>query len=39
VIGAKAADARQVIITGLSRDAAKLALAKELGADAAAPPP
>jgi len=34
VIGARAAGARQVVITGLGRDAAKLALARELGADA-----
>jgi threonine dehydrogenase-like Zn-dependent dehydrogenase len=34
VIGARAAGARQVVITGLGRDAAKLALALELGADA-----
>jgi threonine dehydrogenase-like Zn-dependent dehydrogenase len=34
VIGARAAGARQVVITGLSRDAEKLALARELGADA-----
>jgi threonine dehydrogenase-like Zn-dependent dehydrogenase len=34
VIGARAAGARQVVITGLTRDAAKLALARELGADA-----
>jgi threonine dehydrogenase-like Zn-dependent dehydrogenase len=34
VIGARAAGARQVVITGLSRDADKLALARELGADA-----
>ena len=33
VIGARAAGARQVVITGLSRDAQKLALARELGAD------
>jgi threonine dehydrogenase-like Zn-dependent dehydrogenase len=33
VIGARAAGARQVVITGLGRDAAKLALARELGAD------
>jgi threonine dehydrogenase-like Zn-dependent dehydrogenase len=35
VIAARAAGARQVVITGLSRDAQKLALARELGADAA----
>ena len=35
VIAAKAAGARQVVITGLSRDAQKLALARELGAEAA----
>jgi threonine dehydrogenase-like Zn-dependent dehydrogenase len=34
VIGARAAGARQVVITGLSRDAEKLAFARELGADA-----
>jgi len=34
VIAARAAGARQVVITGLSRDAEKLALARELGADA-----
>jgi threonine dehydrogenase-like Zn-dependent dehydrogenase len=34
VIGARAAGARQVLVTGLSRDAEKLALARELGADA-----
>jgi threonine dehydrogenase-like Zn-dependent dehydrogenase len=34
VIGARAAGARQVVITGLGRDAGKLALARELGADA-----
>jgi threonine dehydrogenase-like Zn-dependent dehydrogenase len=33
VIAARAAGARQIVITGLSRDAAKLALARELGAD------
>ena len=33
VIGARAAGARQIVVTGLSRDAAKLALARELGAD------
>jgi threonine dehydrogenase-like Zn-dependent dehydrogenase len=35
VIAARAAGARQVVITGLTRDADKLALARELGADAA----
>jgi threonine dehydrogenase-like Zn-dependent dehydrogenase len=35
VIAARAAGARQVVITGLGRDAQKLALARELGADAA----
>jgi threonine dehydrogenase-like Zn-dependent dehydrogenase len=35
VIAARAAGARQVVVTGLRRDAAKLALARELGADAA----
>jgi threonine dehydrogenase-like Zn-dependent dehydrogenase len=35
VIAARAAGARQVVITGLGRDADKLALARELGADAA----
>jgi threonine dehydrogenase-like Zn-dependent dehydrogenase len=35
VVAARAAGARQVVITGLGRDAAKLALARELGADAA----
>jgi threonine dehydrogenase-like Zn-dependent dehydrogenase len=35
VIAARAAGARQVVITGLRRDAHKLALARELGADAA----
>jgi threonine dehydrogenase-like Zn-dependent dehydrogenase len=35
VIAARAAGARQVVITGLGRDAAKLQLARELGADAA----
>src|SRR6266478_4279967 len=35
VIAARAAGAKQVVITGLGRDAAKLALARELGADAA----
>ena len=34
VIAAKEAGARQVVITGLGRDAAKLDLARELGADA-----
>ncbi|MBI2162504.1 MAG: zinc-binding dehydrogenase, partial [Candidatus Rokubacteria bacterium] len=34
VIAARAAGARQIVITGLSRDAQKLALARELGADA-----
>ena len=34
VIGARAAGARQIVITGLSRDAQKLAFARELGADA-----
>ena len=34
VIGARAAGARQVVVTGLGRDAEKLALARELGADA-----
>jgi threonine dehydrogenase-like Zn-dependent dehydrogenase len=33
VIAARAAGARQVVITGLTRDAHKLALARELGAD------
>ena len=33
VIAARAAGADQIIVTGLARDAAKLALAKELGAD------
>jgi len=33
VIGARAAGARQIVITGLSRDAQKLAFARELGAD------
>ncbi|MBI1736336.1 MAG: zinc-binding dehydrogenase [Candidatus Rokubacteria bacterium] len=33
VIGARAAGARQVVVTGLGRDAEKLALARELGAD------
>ncbi|MGH7353088.1 MAG: zinc-dependent alcohol dehydrogenase [Candidatus Rokuibacteriota bacterium] len=33
VIAARAAGARQVVITGLGRDAEKLALARELGAD------
>src|SRR5947207_6601016 len=35
VIAARAAGARQVVVTGLGRDADKLALARELGADAA----
>src|SRR5215831_6667752 len=35
VIAARAAGARQVVITGLTRDAEKLTLARELGADAA----
>jgi len=35
VIAARAAGARQVVVTGLARDAQKLALARELGADAA----
>jgi threonine dehydrogenase-like Zn-dependent dehydrogenase len=35
VIAARAAGARQVVITGLGRDHEKLALARELGADAA----
>ena len=35
VIAAREAGARQVVITGLGRDAAKLALARELGADVA----
>ena len=34
VIAARAAGAKQVVTTGLSRDAQKLALARELGADA-----
>lgn len=34
VIGAREAGAKQIVITGLSRDAHKLALALELGADA-----
>src|SRR5436190_1439391 len=33
VIAARAAGARQIVITGLSRDAYKLALARELGAE------
>src|SRR5215470_4118307 len=33
VIGARAAGGRQVVVTGLSRDARKLELARELGAD------
>src|SRR5204862_3488422 len=32
-IAARAAGADQIIVTGLTRDASKLALAKELGAD------
>ena len=35
VIAARAAGARQIVITGLTRDARKLALARELGADVA----
>ena len=35
VIAARAAGAGPIIVTGLTRDAAKLALARELGADAA----
>ncbi len=35
VIGARAAGARQIVVTGLHRDAQKLALARELGADVA----
>jgi threonine dehydrogenase-like Zn-dependent dehydrogenase len=35
VIAAREAGARTVVVTGLSRDAEKLALARELGADAA----
>jgi threonine dehydrogenase-like Zn-dependent dehydrogenase len=35
VIAARAAGARQIVITGLSRDTQKLALARELGADLA----
>src|ERR671922_53398 len=35
VIAARAGGARHIVITGLSRDADKLALARELGADAA----
>src|SRR5438309_2016741 len=35
VIAARAAGAKQIVITGLGRDAEKLALARELGADAA----
>jgi threonine dehydrogenase-like Zn-dependent dehydrogenase len=35
VIAAREAGAKRVVITGLARDAAKLALARELGADAA----
>lgn len=34
VIAARAAGADRILVTGLTRDAAKLALAKELGADA-----
>ena len=34
VIACRAAGAEKIIVTGLARDAAKLALAKELGADA-----
>jgi threonine dehydrogenase-like Zn-dependent dehydrogenase len=34
VIAARAVGAKQVVITGLSRDAQKLSLARELGADA-----
>jgi threonine dehydrogenase-like Zn-dependent dehydrogenase len=34
VIAARAAGARQVVVTGLGRDAEKLALARDLGADA-----
>jgi len=34
VVAARAAGARQVVVTGLGRDAQKLALARELGADA-----
>jgi len=33
VIAARAAGARQIVVTGLTRDAAKLAFARELGAD------
>jgi threonine dehydrogenase-like Zn-dependent dehydrogenase len=33
VIGARAAGARQIVVTGLGRDAEKLELARELGAD------
>ena len=33
VVAARAAGADTIIVTGLTRDAAKLALAKELGAD------
>ncbi len=33
VVGARAAGARQIVVTGLSRDAQKLAFARELGAD------
>jgi threonine dehydrogenase-like Zn-dependent dehydrogenase len=35
VIAAREAGARRIVITGLARDAAKLALARELGADVA----
>ena len=35
VIAARAAGARQIVVTGLARDAQKLALARELGADVA----
>jgi threonine dehydrogenase-like Zn-dependent dehydrogenase len=35
VVAARAAGARRVVITGLARDAQKLALARELGADVA----
>jgi threonine dehydrogenase-like Zn-dependent dehydrogenase len=34
VIGAREAGARQIVVTGLARDAGKLALARKLGADA-----
>ena len=33
VVGARAAGARQIVVTGLSRDAQKLAFARQLGAD------